>query len=455
MKFRKKMEAPFRKAAEKILGRIPVEKLVRNKKKLEMDLRAAGSRTGEISIHEYYTQKLTVVLTAAFWGVGLILLYAIVGGGDQPETRSLVRPGYGEEDRETELALYVQKDEEALSVPVRIQPRKMTQEQLEKFFEKTINQLEKTIPGANQTLDEVRADLNLESVFEMEEGSVLAEWYTDPEDLLDDTGKILRDVKEEGEMVQLRAVLKYQDQEMEYECWARVFPEHYTEEESIIKSAVEEVGKIDESTRYEEEIQLPAKIGEKSVRWGEEKGSEAAVLSLLLLVVLTAVFIGKDRELAKAASLRRQQLLLDYPGMVFKLTMLLGAGLTMRAAFEKTAGEGKSYPGEKTGYVYEEMQITCREMKSGIAETRAYENFGKRCQESVYIKFGSMLAQNLKKGSKGLIQLLENEAHMSLEERRAMVKKMGEEAGTKLLFPMLLMLIVVLVILMVPALMSF
>lgn len=199
MKFRKKMEAPFRKAAEKILGRIPVEKLVRNKKKLEMDLRAAGSRTGEISIHEYYTQKLTVVLTAAFWGVGLILLYAIVGGGDQPETRSLVRPGYGEEDRETELALYVQKDEEALSVPVRIQPRKMTQEQLEKFFEKAINQLEKTIPGANQTLDEVRADLNLESVFEMEEGSVLAEWYTDPEDLLDDTGKILRDVKEEGE----------------------------------------------------------------------------------------------------------------------------------------------------------------------------------------------------------------------------------------------------------------
>lgn len=455
MEMRRRLEAPFRKAAEMILEKLPAEKLLNNKKKLEMDLKAVGKGEGKEVLREYYTQKLTLALTMLFWGLGLIFIYAAALGGDQAETVSLIRPEYGEEEKETELAIYIDGEEEALPIPFRIQPRKMTREQLEAFFGKVINRLEQIIPDANQTLDEVRSDLALESVIEMEEGSVLAEWYTDPEDLLDDSGTILRDAKEEGELVQLRAVLKYQDQEAEYECWARVFPKSCTEEESFIKSAAKEVQKIDERTRFEEKLELPEKIGEKSVRWEEEKRSEVAVLILLLLVVLAGVFIGKDRELEKAANARRQRLLLDYPVMVFKLTMLLGAGLTMRAAFEKTAGEEKRHAGEKEGCVYEEMQITCREMKSGIPEARAYENFGRRCQEAVYIKFGSMLAQNLKKGSKGLIELLEKEAHMSLEERRAMVKKMGEEAGTKLLLPMVLMLIVILVILMVPAFMSF
>ena len=42
-----------------------------------------------------------------------------------------------------------------------------------------------------------------------------------------------------------------------------------------------------------------------------------------------------------------------------------------------------------------------------------------------------------------------------MEERRNLAKKLGEQAGTKLLFPMMLMLLVVMVILMVPAMMSF
>ena len=48
-----------------------------------------------------------------------------------------------------------------------------------------------------------------------------------------------------------------------------------------------------------------------------------------------------------------------------------------------------------------------------------------------------------------------NEAEEAMEDRRQLAKKMGEEAGTRLLFPMILMLLVVLVILIVPAVLSF
>ena len=110
---------------------------------------------------------------------------------------------------------------------------------------------------------------------------------------------------------------------------------------------------------------------------------------------------------------------------------------------------------KKKHYAYEEMVSTYYEMQSGISEARAYENFGKRCGESVYIKLGSMLSGNLQKGSEGLAKLLQEEADLSMEERRRMAKKLGEEAGTKMLAPMMLMLLIVLVILMVPALIAF
>lgn len=71
------------------------------------------------------------------------------------------------------------------------------------------------------------------------------------------------------------------------------------------------------------------------------------------------------------------------------------------------------------------------------------------------MKFSSLLAQNMKKGNAGLEKILEMEVQESLEERKAQAKKLGEEAGTRLLVPMFLMLVVVLIIVMAPALIAF
>ena len=52
-------------------------------------------------------------------------------------------------------------------------------------------------------------------------------------------------------------------------------------------------------------------------------------------------------------------------------------------------------------------------------------------------------------------EFLEQEAAAGFEERKNEARKMGEEAGTKLLLPMMVMLVLVLVILILPALMNF
>ena len=61
----------------------------------------------------------------------------------------------------------------------------------------------------------------------------------------------------------------------------------------------------------------------------------------------------------------------------------------------------------------------------------------------------------MKKGSGDLLRLLEIEAMESFEERKELAKRIGEKAGTKLLFPMMIMLLIVIVIVIVPAFLSF
>ena len=105
--------------------------------------------------------------------------------------------------------------------------------------------------------------------------------------------------------------------------------------------------------------------------------------------------------------------------------------------------------------IYEEMQRTSFEIKNGMGEERAYERFGERCGGYRYRKFGNLLAQNLRKGSRGLTVLLAQEVEESYEERKSEVRKYGEEAGTKLLLPMVLMMGIIMAILIVPAVLSF
>ena len=153
--------------------------------------------------------------------------------------------------------------------------------------------------------------------------------------------------------------------------------------------------------------------------------------------------------------------------MISRFTLFLGAGMTPRNAWNKIVNdyeqekrrevsieEGKRKKEKVEREVYEEMAYTMHEMKGGMAENECYERFGERCGLQVYKKFGTMLSQNLKKGTKGLTELLRQEADTAFDERKNTAKQLGEKAGTKILFPMFLMLAVVLLMIIVPAFLS-
>ena len=147
---------------------------------------------------------------------------------------------------------------------------------------------------------------------------------------------------------------------------------------------------------------------------------------------------------------------MDHPEVVNKVMLLLSAGLTVRKAMERLAAE---YEREKENrgvcrFVYEEICVLNQEVKDGVSEARAIERFGKRCRLLPYLRFSSVISQNLKKGAKGILDILEKESLEALQQRKQRALKLGETAGTKLLFPMIMMLGLVMGIILVPAFMT-
>ena len=115
---------------------------------------------------------------------------------------------------------------------------------------------------------------------------------------------------------------------------------------------------------------------------------------------------------------------------------------------------GKTETGKERA-AYEEIRTTCYEMDSGISEAEAYRRFGERCGQVKYKTLATLLIQNLQKGSRHLSDLLEKESVEAWEERKRKARVLGEAAATKLLLPMVLMLLVVMAVIMLPAGLSF
>lgn len=226
--------------------------------------------------------------------------------------------------------------------------------------------------------------------------------------------------------------------------------------EVLMAEIQEKIQEAVEQQKDSEEILLPATVSGGRVEYlNPERKRDYSAFFLSLAILPAMPFLWKRQRMQKL-QLREEQLALDYPELINKVLLLLSAGLTVRGCFDRICGEYKNRleQGGSRRYVYEEIRVSCQEMKNGVSEAEVIGAFGRRCGQLPYLKFASVVNQNIRKGSEGLTAILELEAVEAFEKRKETVKRMGETAGTKLLLPMMLMLGVVIVIILVPAFMT-
>ena len=389
----------------------------------------------------------------------IIALGILVTGADMTCSRTQITPSieridYGKGKKVEELDVQIGNKKKKVRTSVEVSERQYSAKEVQELFSRIIRKMDRLILAGNETLDRVDEDLDL--VTDIPGEPVKVSWELDRYDVMDIQGKLKeQNISEKGVLVKLNAVLTYTANEKEqasYQCVACVYPKKLSGEESTKKNVEEAIKKADTATKEKKKLILPEMLDTNELRYYQAFNERGPVITVMGMMIGILLYALQKQNIRKAEEERKKQMIEDYPEVISKLTLYLGAGMTVKKAWRKiTEGYMKEKEDKNERYVYEEMRQTCHEMDSGVTEAEGYENFGRRCDLQIYIRLGALLSQNLRKGTKGLSELLKLESIQAFEERKARAKRLGEEAGTKLLLPMFLMLAVVLIIVIVPA----
>lgn len=168
------------------------------------------------------------------------------------------------------------------------------------------------------------------------------------------------------------------------------------------------------------------------------------IMVLLFGLVVAVLVVWYVRETFQDKIMhRREALMMEFPQVLSKMTLLVNAGMMLREAWKKVAFSGE-------GVIYTEMQITLQEFENGVSELDAYQHFADRCALKEMRKFSALVSQGLTKGSSDLARFLLEMTEELWAEKRAVVMQKAAKAQSKLLLSTGLIFVGILIMIVVP-----
>ena len=403
----------------------------------------------ECMMTEYYARKMALCLVIIFVGtlLGAAAKMSAQNGLVLREDGRISRSSYQEGAREISIA--ANYGEQQMEFQLQVEPRRFTEAETERLFDDFLEKLPEYILGENMSLQQVTKDLVLKSTYDSL--PIAVDWKSDKQNILSNTGHIFP--VEKPEQVRLMLHISYHEYYREDEIMITVAPPAVSDQEKLYLEVEQMLQQSHNDSLEQEDWKLPAEWKGEHIYWKQIIEDNSLLFWAAAMGTVILIYIFSDRDLHDQIEKRKKRLRREYPEIVHKLVLFVGAGMTIRGAFQKIAGdyEAKQQAANKQSPACAEMLYTCRELCAGVSEGAAYEHFGRRTGLQEYIRLSTLLAQNLKRGNSTLLERLREEADKAAEEQLQQGRKLGEEAGTKLLVPMVLMLAVVMVVIMIPA----
>lgn len=390
------------------------------------------------------------VLLIAIVGLFFSLLCFIYAEKMQKPMEVLLRPESGYGDEIYNLQVEIEKEDYPFSLTLLELPYE--EAEVQRLLQNAKNGLEQIFLKENESLDYIISDLNMPDTFPDSEIGI--EWYLDSWDYVELDGTVRNERIEDKVSIQVQAVLSLEEMELSWEreiCICPIENPDITKKLQMLQYQLE----LKQEENREQEIVLPQEFKGESLTWYSERDDRWMWMLLLTAAAVCAMLLGQKKDDDKQRKERERSMQLDYPEIVSRLSLYMGAGISTRRAWERIVAAYEANEKKEVRTAYEEMRIALHEMQSGVSEAAAYEHFGNRCRMPAYLKLGTLLSQNLRRGTKNLASLLEEESKEAFENRKAYAKKLGEECESKLLLPMGLLLLVVLIMIMYPAVVSF
>ncbi len=391
-------------------------------------------------------QKLILLV---FIIVFVIALVADFMGGNLKCESVLERSTLGEEEKEVILELEAEDIIEDYVYKVIVEPERVTRKQAEQYFKEVKKQIDTECQDIENQIAIKDTYVN---------GIVEAEWSFSPIGLVTSEGKIVQEeISDKGSIVTVSVTLSCGAYEEIY-CFP-IFLEKraLTEEEKLVEK-VDAWISSQMQQEGETQVLLPEEIDGIKIAWKEKREYISIQVLGLEIIAVVLIYILRQQEKKDAKNKRKREMEYVYSDIVNQMSVLIGAGMTTRQAWQRIANQyakkrKQNYVEEQP--VYEAILHMSYRLNEGESERSVYERFIEEIDVSCYRRLMRALVGNLEKGVSGICRYLEEEEKRAYDERLLLAKKRGEEASTKMLVPLMIMMVLVMVVVMTPAMIGF
>lgn len=443
--------------AERILQRIPsswksfcfrkIKRLWKgqsNASEQELERRTEDFLKGEISF--------------LFWGSSFLILCVIVLFLVQcfvPDHRAYERNPFGVGVKEIPLVL--EKDGRTKKYSLKLEEQSLSADELNTLFSEFFEELEKNMKGKNTSFETVSSSLRFD---ESLEGYPFEITY-EPEDSDyirwdGSLGEAFENMNHDENLstgILVTAEYGAYSRSKRYEVHLKKVKE--TQRERMFQKAIDRLQSKEKKTRENKSFLIPEAYGKVNIQVEEHKSTGLGCF-LLGLVILFFVPIHKFMELQEKEKRCRKETLRDFPVIVHLLTIYMFAGLSFASAIRRISEDYEKRQRKKNKkYAFEEIVRMDHRMQMGVSQKEACLFWGKQFEELSYQKLSLTLIQTISKGTREARILMENMEKNAFMQRVDRARKEGEEAATRLLFPMIVLLCLVMVLIMYPALIRF
>lgn len=413
----------------------------------------------EHAINTYYTEKIKKSLAIFVIGIIVFCILRVTEEKENAIVGTLKRNDYLAGKKHISLEWSFDEtfpDKNTRLIDYSVSERKYTEHELEAIKIEFMEKLENILLSENESFDHISDNLNFVSKLSGYPFSL--SYMTDKPTVISSKGVVnTTKISEEGEIVVICINLRYEDYDENEYIPASIYSKDKTSEELAKDAVIAEIDRASENSKYDEVLELPNAIFGERVYFRKINKNISMYMLLLSTVFSLAIFFAKDNELKEFESEREKELNSDYPRMVSKFVLFYNAGFSVNVIWHKLCSnyEKSLDDGGKRRYVFEEMLVSKAMMSDGVNELEAYEDFGNRCGLPKYKLFSSLISQAVVKGKNDMSEILRGEADKAFIEQKNNAKRLSEEAGTKLLIPMFMMLAIVMIMVMLPAFKSF
>ena len=315
----------------------------------------------EAMVDEYRKKQIGIFLLFLLATIFLVFLMRI--DKEQSETILIERNGFGEGSKEESLLL-----ENGEIITFTVGEKEYTDDELEQAFFDQFKWIQENMLKDNRDMMEIRSDLDFMTELS---GGFRAEWISEKPEILGHDGQVFNEewLDEQQESVKVQLMLSYQDQVRTKELEFCVREPIHTLQEVLVLKIKSMIRKQEEESRKQDSFVIPGVI--EGIVIKKPEGNTVYGAYLLVAALFGFCFFYQRSRMEDQGKERCRQLEEDYPVLIYKLVLYLGAGMNLRKTFQQITAEYEEdihTSRSKKRYMYEELVVMVNEMGAGAGE---------------------------------------------------------------------------------------